>query len=139
LREWIGGHRSDASAFAPARSNKCGRNSSAKPSFNYIKQYRVNHLKVARSYIQEFAIDSDDVAAMRAILTFARNMGIAVIAQGVETEEQSTLLKRTDSATQAQGFHFSKAVGANSASELLRHGRITGESYIDVQTQESCI
>lgn len=108
-------------------------------SFDYIKQYRVNHLKVARSYIQESAIDSDDAAAMRAILTFARDMGITVIAQGVETQEQSTLLKRTDSATQAQGFHFSKAVGANSASELLRHGRITGESSIDVQTQESCI
>jgi diguanylate cyclase (GGDEF)-like protein/PAS domain S-box-containing protein len=108
-------------------------------SFDYIKQYRVNHLKVARSYIQESAIDSDDAAAMRAILTFARDMGITVIAQGVETEEQSTLLKRTDSATQAQGFHFSKAVGAKSASELLRLGRITGESSTDLQTQESCI
>jgi diguanylate cyclase (GGDEF)-like protein/PAS domain S-box-containing protein len=108
-------------------------------AFDYIKEYRVNHLKVARSYIQESAIDSDDAAAMRAILTFARDMGITVIAQGVETEEQSTLLKRTDSATQAQGFHFSKAVGADSASELLRHGRITGESSTDLQTQESCL
>jgi len=108
-------------------------------SFDYIKEYRVNHLKIARSYIQESAIDSDGAAAMRAILTFARDMGITVIAQGVETEEQRTLLKRTHSATQAQGFHFSKAVGANSASELLRHGCITGESSPDLQTQESTL
>ena len=108
-------------------------------SFDYIKEYRVNHLKIARSYIQESAIDSDDTAAMRAILNFARDMGITVIAQGVQTEEQSTLLKRTHSATQAQGFHFSKAVAADSASELLRHGHITGESPTDLQTQESYI
>jgi EAL domain-containing protein (putative c-di-GMP-specific phosphodiesterase class I) len=54
------------------------------------------------------------------IVTFAQELGIAVIAQGVETEEQSTLLKETDSATQAQGFYFSKAVSAEKAGELLR-------------------
>ena len=93
-------------------------------SFDYIKEYRVNHLKIAPSYIKESAIDSDDAAAMRAILAFARDMGIAVIAQGVETEQQSALLQRTDSATQGQGFHFSKAVSAGEASELLRRGCI---------------
>jgi diguanylate cyclase (GGDEF)-like protein/PAS domain S-box-containing protein len=93
-------------------------------SFDYIKEYRVNHLKIAPSYINESAIDSDDAAAMRAILAFARDMGIAVIAQGVETEQQSTLLKQTDSATQAQGFHFSKAVSAEKAGELLRKGSL---------------
>jgi diguanylate cyclase (GGDEF)-like protein/PAS domain S-box-containing protein len=108
-------------------------------SFDYIKEYRINHLKVARSYIRESAIDSDDAAAMRAILTFARDMGVTVIAQGVETEEQSTSLRRANSATQAQGFHFSKAVGAKSASELLRLGRITGEISAELQTPESCI
>ena len=93
-------------------------------SFDYIKEYRVNHLKIAPSYIKESAIDSDDAAAMRAILAFARDMGIAVIAQGVETEQQSALLQLTDSATQGQGFHFSKAVSAAEASELLRRGCI---------------
>jgi diguanylate cyclase (GGDEF)-like protein/PAS domain S-box-containing protein len=93
-------------------------------SFDYIKEYRVNHLKIAPSYIKDSAIDSDDAAAMRAILAFARDMGIAVIAQGVETEQQSALLQLTDSATQGQGFHFSKAVSAGEASELLRRGCI---------------
>jgi diguanylate cyclase (GGDEF)-like protein/PAS domain S-box-containing protein len=93
-------------------------------SFDYIKEYRVNHLKIAPSYINDSVMDSDDAAAMRAILAFARDMGIAVIAQGVETEQQSALLQRTDSATQGQGFHFSKAVSAGEASELLRRGCI---------------
>jgi diguanylate cyclase (GGDEF)-like protein/PAS domain S-box-containing protein len=93
-------------------------------SFDYIKEYRVNHLKIARSYMNESAIDSEHAAAMRAIVTFAQELGIPVIAQGVETEEQSALLKQTDSATQAQGFHFSKAVSAEKAAEFLRQGTI---------------
>jgi EAL domain-containing protein (putative c-di-GMP-specific phosphodiesterase class I) len=93
-------------------------------SFDYIKEYRVNHLKIASSYIRESAIDSDHAAAMRAIVAFARDIGIAVIAQGVETSEQSSLLKETHSATQAQGFHFSEPVSADRAASLLRAGRI---------------
>jgi diguanylate cyclase (GGDEF)-like protein/PAS domain S-box-containing protein len=93
-------------------------------SFDYIKEYRVNHLKIAPSYINESAIDSDDAAAMRAIVSFAHEMGIPVIAQGVETAQQRMLLKETDSVAQAQGFHFSKPVSADQAGELLRHGSI---------------
>jgi diguanylate cyclase (GGDEF)-like protein/PAS domain S-box-containing protein len=93
-------------------------------SFDYIKEYKVNHLKIARSYMNESAIDSEHAAAMRAIVTFAQELGIGVIAQGVETEEQSALLRETDSVTKAQGFHFSKAVSAEKAGELLRKGRI---------------
>jgi len=50
--------------------------------------------------------------------------------QGVETEQQRDLLTSTNTMTQAQGFHFSKAVGADCAGELLRQGRIAsaGES-----------
>jgi EAL domain-containing protein (putative c-di-GMP-specific phosphodiesterase class I) len=91
-------------------------------SFDYVKEFRVNHLKIAASLINDASIGSDDSAAMRAILTFAREMGIAVIAQGVETEEQRCLIKETDPAAQAQGFHFSKAVSAEQAGGLLREG-----------------
>jgi len=87
----------------------------AVPSLKYLQ---------ATPQFTEHFFDSDDAAAMRAILAFARDMGIAVIAQGVETEQQSNLLKQTDSATQAQGFHFSKAVNAKKAGELLRTGSI---------------
>jgi len=90
-------------------------------SFDYVKEFRVNHLKIAASLISD-AVDSDESAAMRAIVTFAREMGIAVIAQGVETEEQRRLLRQTDPAAQAQGFHFSKPVSAEQAGGLLREG-----------------
>ena len=93
-------------------------------SFDYIKEYRVNHLKIARSYIRDASTDADHATAMRAIMRFAHDIGIAVIAQGVETEEQNALLKETGGATQAQGFHFSRAVGAEKAAALLRRGTV---------------
>jgi len=93
-------------------------------SFDYIKEYRVNHLKIARSYIREATTSAEHATAVRAILRFAHDIGIAVIAQGVETEEQNALLKEADAATQGQGFHFSCAVSAEKAAALLRRGTV---------------
>jgi EAL domain-containing protein (putative c-di-GMP-specific phosphodiesterase class I) len=75
-------------------------------------------------------------------MTFARDTGIAVIAQGVETAQQSALLSHTDCAAQAQGFHFSKAVDPVRATELLRQGvaaksRAPRELH-EKQSQVSC-
>ena len=93
-------------------------------SFDYVRAYRVNHLKIAQSFINRSAQDAESAATIRAIVNFAHDIGIVVIAQGVETEQQRDLLTSTDTLTQAQGFHFSRAVGADRAGELLRQGRI---------------
>ncbi len=93
-------------------------------SFDYVKAYRVNHLKIAQSLIHRSTTDPESAATIRAIVTFAHSIGIGVIAQGVETEQQRALLAATNRATSAQGFRFSEAVGAARASELLRQGHI---------------
>ena len=93
-------------------------------SFDYVRAYHVNHLKLAQSFINRSTGDPECAATIRAIVNFARDLGIVVIAQGVETEQQRDLLTSTDSMTQAQGFHFSKAVGADRAGDLLRQGHI---------------
>ena len=84
----------------------------------------MNHLKIAQSFIKKSVDDADSAATIRAIVNFARDVGIGVIGQGVETEQQRALLASTGLATQGQGFHFSKAVGAVHATEFLRQGRI---------------
>ncbi|WP_341319251.1 EAL domain-containing protein [Paraburkholderia sp. IMGN_8] len=93
-------------------------------SFEYVKAYRVNHLKIAQSLIHRSTSDPESAATIRAIVTFAHSIGIGVIAQGVETEQQRALLAATNRATSAQGFRFSEAVGAARASELLHQGHI---------------
>lgn len=93
-------------------------------SFEYVRAYRVNHLKIAQSFINRSTDDPESAATIRAIVNFARDIGIGVIGQGVETEQQRALLAATDATTQAQGFHFSKAVSAARAGELLRQGSV---------------
>jgi EAL domain-containing protein (putative c-di-GMP-specific phosphodiesterase class I) len=104
-------------------------------SFDYIRAYRVNHLKIAQSFVSRSCTDPESAATISAIVNFARDVGVGVIAQGVETEEQRALLSAADQQAQAQGFHFSRALGAEEAAALLRRGRIvtnsgnSGESY----------
>ena len=91
-------------------------------SFDYVRAYRVSHLKISQSFISRSSSDPECAATIRAIVNFAHDIGIAVIAQGVETEQQRDVLTSSDTMTQARGFHFSKAVGADRAGELLRQG-----------------
>jgi diguanylate cyclase (GGDEF)-like protein/PAS domain S-box-containing protein len=106
-------------------------------SFDYVRAYRVNHLKIAQSFINQSTRDPECAATIRAIVNFAHDIGIAVIAQGVETAQQRDLLSSADRSAQAQGFHFSKAVGADQAGELLRQGRITCLAGSDYTQQAS--
>lgn len=57
-------------------------------SFDYVRAYRVNHLKIAQSFINRSTSDLESAATIRAIVNFAHDIGIVVIAQGVETEQR---------------------------------------------------
>ena len=94
-------------------------------SFDYVRAYGINHLKISRVCIARAATDPQSAATVRAIINFAREVGIDVIAQGVETEQQCALLDDAQGTTQAQGFHFSVPVGASEAADLLRAGTIS--------------
>ncbi len=89
-------------------------------SFDYIRAFRVNHLKIARSLINRSTTDAESAATLRAIVNFAHDVGITVIAQGVETEQQRDLIALTNTATPAQGFHISEPLAADRAGQLLR-------------------
>jgi EAL domain-containing protein (putative c-di-GMP-specific phosphodiesterase class I) len=102
----------------------CVRGQDCRSTQGVLVEDHLNHLKIAQSFINRSSSDPECAATIRAIVNFARDIGIGVIAQGVETEQQRNLLTSTDTKTQAQGFHFSKAVGADRAGDLLRRGRI---------------
>jgi diguanylate cyclase (GGDEF)-like protein/PAS domain S-box-containing protein len=93
-------------------------------SFDYLKTYQINHLKIAQNFIDNAIRDPASATTLRAIINFAREMGIGVIAEGVETQEQRDSLISTGSPITAQGFYFSKAVSLRQASQLLQIGRI---------------
>jgi diguanylate cyclase (GGDEF)-like protein/PAS domain S-box-containing protein len=93
-------------------------------SFDYLTTYRVNRLKIAQSFIDSASEDPASATTIRAIINFAHELGIGIIAEGVETREQRAQLIATGSTMQAQGFYFSEAVDSTRAGELLRRGRI---------------
>jgi diguanylate cyclase (GGDEF)-like protein/PAS domain S-box-containing protein len=93
-------------------------------TFDYLRAYRVHHLKVARQFIESAAHDSTQAATVRAIIGAARELGIKVIAEGVETQEQRSLLLSIGRTTKGQGFYFSEPVRPDRATELLRQGAI---------------
>ncbi len=93
-------------------------------SFDYLRAYNVSHLKIARSLIAKAVTDPERADMIRVMIALARELGIGVMAEGVETEEQRTLLISTGSPTKAQGFYFSEPVDAAHAGQLLRQRSI---------------
>lgn len=93
-------------------------------SFEYLRTYRVSQLKIAQSFVSAASNDPERAATIRAIMNIARELGIGIIAEGIETEEQRRMLAATGSAALGQGFNFSEAVDAPRAAELLRQGGV---------------
>ena len=75
-------------------------------------------IKIDRSFITPMATDPNDVAVVTAIISLAHAMSVKVIAEGVDSDQQSHLLRllRCD---EAQGFLFSPALPPERIEELL--------------------
>ncbi|WP_097137522.1 MULTISPECIES: EAL domain-containing protein [unclassified Pseudomonas] len=86
-------------------------------SFDYLKTYRVNHLKLAQRFLDSASSDPDNAMTLRAILNFAREVGIGVTAEGVETQEQRTTLISSGTPL---GHSLGAAVDSDQAGELLK-------------------
>jgi diguanylate cyclase (GGDEF)-like protein/PAS domain S-box-containing protein len=86
-------------------------------SLSYLKRFPVDRLKVDRSFVQHIA-DADDAVIVRAIIALGHNLGLKVVAEGVETEEQIEFL-RMNGCDELQGYFFSKPVPAWHMTKLL--------------------
>lgn len=76
-------------------------------SLNYLKQFPVDTLKIDMSFIRGLPESSEDGQITRTIISMAHNLGLGVIAEGVETKEQLEFLKQVE-CEEVQGFYFSK-------------------------------
>jgi diguanylate cyclase (GGDEF)-like protein len=96
-------------------------------SLKYLTQYRVNRLKLAQEFVFRVTVDYRNAAVVRAAIRLANELGLEVIAEGVETEAQARFLMGAG-CEQAQGYYFSRPVPAAQVAQLLRAGRIEPQS-----------
>jgi diguanylate cyclase (GGDEF)-like protein/PAS domain S-box-containing protein len=90
-------------------------------SLSYLARLPVDSLKIDRSFITLMGKSPEQMAIVSAIISLGRALNLKVVAEGVETEEQATLLRllRCD---EAQGYLFGKPVPPEDLKELLRQG-----------------
>jgi EAL domain-containing protein (putative c-di-GMP-specific phosphodiesterase class I) len=90
-------------------------------SLGYLKSFKVNRLKIARSFVKDVSVDADDAAITIAIIEMARALNLAVLAEGVELESQLSFLRKQECYT-IQGFYFSKPASAEKIGSMLKTG-----------------
>jgi len=88
-------------------------------SLGYLKRLPLSGIKLDRSFVENLADAPDDAAIVRAVTEMASTLGIAVVAEGVETRDQ-LVATRALGCGFAQGFYFSEAIPAEEVEALLR-------------------
>jgi diguanylate cyclase (GGDEF)-like protein/PAS domain S-box-containing protein len=88
-------------------------------SLSYVARLPINSVKIDRSFINGMAAGPEHMVVVTTIITLAHSLGLQVVAEGVETEEQSRLLGLFK-CDQAQGYLFSKPLPFAALEPLLR-------------------
>ncbi len=90
-------------------------------SLGYLRDFPVDLLKIDRSFITEVTERHDDAVITRAVINLAHNLGIEVVAEGVETEEQLSFLKN-HRCNFAQGYLISRPIPVSDLEKALASG-----------------
>ncbi len=103
-------------------------------SLNHLHSFPFDVLKIDRSFVSRMTDGDQALQIVKTIVELARALGMDVVAEGVETREQRNLL-RDLGCRYGQGFLFSRPIGAEAITELLRlPGRILPDHFLHSQS-----
>ena len=93
-------------------------------SFAHIQRLPIGALKIDRCFVKNMLAMPDDATIVKAMISLAHNLGLKVIAEGAESEEQVAFL-REHACDQVQGFYFSRPVGFQELLGQLQPAAVT--------------
>lgn len=88
-------------------------------SLSYLKRLPISTLKIDQSFVRDLSTDENDKAIVKSIISLSRDMGLKVIAEGVEMPEQRSFLLE-NGCREMQGYLYSKPVPASEMEKLLQ-------------------
>jgi diguanylate cyclase (GGDEF)-like protein/PAS domain S-box-containing protein len=100
-------------------------------SLSYLKRLPMDQLKIDPSFVRDIYTNSDDAAIAQTIVALAKNMGLSVIAEGVETEEQRGRLAE-NGCHQYQGYLFSHPLPLLDLERFLHQGKGVASGTVDL-------
>jgi diguanylate cyclase (GGDEF)-like protein len=102
-------------------------------SLAYLKRLPVDELKIDRSFVTNMARDLDDARIVQSTIGLAHNLGLTVVAEGVETDKAWALLARLG-CDEGQGYGIGRPMPADEFLGWLRHWRAPGHEALHVDT-----
>ncbi|HWT02608.1 MAG TPA: EAL domain-containing protein [Pyrinomonadaceae bacterium] len=101
-------------------------------SLSYLHRFPIDTLKIDRSFVIKMIDNNENLEIVRTIVMLAQNLGMDVIAEGVETKEQLALLRKLK-CENGQGYYFSKPLDVKGAETLLADTCAEGQALKKAQ------
>ncbi|HEY1806621.1 MAG TPA: EAL domain-containing protein [Terracidiphilus sp.] len=92
-------------------------------SLSYLRRFPIDRIKIDRSFLRDIASEPSAEAVVRSIMNLGRDLGLACVAEGVETSEQLNYFKK-QKCEEVQGFLYSPAIPEADCRVLLRAGKL---------------
>ena len=101
-------------------------------SLSYLKQFPVNNLKIDQSFIRNLPGNTEDAQITRTIVAMANNLGLGVIAEGVENESQRQFLQEVG-CHRVQGYMYSHPVSADTLARNFLEAEHESEQEVNLK------
>jgi len=96
-------------------------------SLSYLQRFPIDTLKIDRSFVTQMMENEENLAIVRTIVALAQNLGMDVVAEGVETEDQLRLLRKLE-CENGQGYLFSSPLDCGQLEEFIANCNLESNS-----------